>query len=65
MDGYQFHFDALLVTIWSAPNYMYQSGNKASVMVVNDSLEVEFKVFEAVPDDMRTVPDDEISAYFV
>jgi diadenosine tetraphosphatase ApaH/serine/threonine PP2A family protein phosphatase len=65
MDGYQFHFEDLLVTIWSAPNYMYRSGNKASVMAVSTALELEFKVFEAVPDDRRVMPDETVSAYFL
>ena len=44
MDGYQWHFqERELVTVWSAPNYMYRSGNKASVMKVDEQLEVTFK----------------------
>jgi diadenosine tetraphosphatase ApaH/serine/threonine PP2A family protein phosphatase len=65
MEGYQYHFDEMLVTIWSAPNYMYRSGNKASVMKVSAELAVVFTIFEAVPDDQRVVPDDAMSAYFM
>ena len=51
MEGYQWHFnDNQLVTVWSAPNYMYRSGNKASIMNVSSDLQCTFKVFEAVPD---------------
>lgn len=65
MDGYQWHFqERELVTVWSAPNYMYRSGNKASVMKVDEQLEVTFKVFEAVPDDKRTVPSGRVPPYF-
>jgi hypothetical protein len=30
--GYQWFFDQKTITIWSAPNYMYRSGNVASIM---------------------------------
>jgi diadenosine tetraphosphatase ApaH/serine/threonine PP2A family protein phosphatase len=64
-EGYQWHFGGdQLVTVWSAPNYMYRSGNKASVMKVNENLGLEFKVFEAVPDDKRVIPEDRVPAYF-
>ncbi|KAH0795705.1 Serine/threonine-protein phosphatase ppe1 [Histomonas meleagridis] len=65
MEGYQWHFgEHQLVTVWSAPNYMYRSGNKASVMVVNEQLECDFRIFDAVPDDQRVKPDDSIPPYF-
>jgi diadenosine tetraphosphatase ApaH/serine/threonine PP2A family protein phosphatase len=31
-EGFQWHFDQTLITVWSAPNYMYRAGNRASVM---------------------------------
>jgi diadenosine tetraphosphatase ApaH/serine/threonine PP2A family protein phosphatase len=69
MEGYRWHFETAnpnrqLVTVWSAPNYMYRSENKASIMRVNDALETEFVVFEAVPDSERVIPDDRVSTYF-
>jgi diadenosine tetraphosphatase ApaH/serine/threonine PP2A family protein phosphatase len=33
MEGFQWFFDHTLITVWSAPNYMYRSGNTASVML--------------------------------
>ena len=32
MEGYKWYFDNKVVTIWSAPNYMYRGGNKACIM---------------------------------
>ena len=56
--------DELVVTVWSAPNYMYRSNNLASVMAISDTLEWQFKTFNAVPSDQRTVPDDSLPSYF-
>ena len=65
MEGYQWHFnEKQLVTVWSAPNYMYRSGNKASVMFVDDNLNCDFRIFDAVQDEERTKPDDSIPPYF-
>jgi len=63
-EGYEWRFDEHLVTVWSAPNYMYRSGNKASVMVVSEDLKCRFDVFEAVPDDQRVIPEGHVPAYF-
>jgi diadenosine tetraphosphatase ApaH/serine/threonine PP2A family protein phosphatase len=50
MDGFEYMFDNKLVTVWSAPNYMYRSGNVASVLEVGENLERTEKVFRAVPE---------------
>ena len=56
MDGYEYAFDGLVVTIWSAPSFKYRVGNQAAVMHVSESLEKTFKVFDAVPNDQRVIP---------
>ncbi|CAD1808145.1 Calcineurin-like phosphoesterase family protein [Candida parapsilosis] len=48
MEGYREMFDSKLVTVWSAPNYCYRCGNVASVLKIDDGLNREYKVFEAV-----------------
>ncbi|KAH0794260.1 Ser/Thr protein phosphatase [Histomonas meleagridis] len=45
MAGYTWLFDQKIVTVWSAPNYMYRSGNKASVMKVSENDATEFLVY--------------------
>jgi diadenosine tetraphosphatase ApaH/serine/threonine PP2A family protein phosphatase len=64
MDGFEFMFDNQLVTVWSAPNYMYRSGNLASVLAIGGNLEKEPKVFEAVPDGSRKRPEMGVAPYF-
>ena len=46
LPGYTWLFDNKLVTVWSAPNYMYRSGNKASVMEMSPDKEPYFRVFK-------------------
>jgi diadenosine tetraphosphatase ApaH/serine/threonine PP2A family protein phosphatase len=67
MNGFEWFFDKTLVTVWSAPNYMYRSGNKASVMKIGTGEEGhEMVVFEARPDDQRKKPDDPVpQGYFL
>lgn len=62
-DGYTWLFNNQLVTVWSAPNYMYRSGNQASVMKVEMGKEPEFLVFTE-DESSSTKPDDVIISYF-
>lgn len=60
-EGYKYMFapENNLVTVWSAPNYCYRCGNVASVMEVREGAVVDhdsFKIFEAVPNQDRNVP---------
>ncbi|EEB06148.1 serine/threonine protein phosphatase Ppe1 [Schizosaccharomyces japonicus yFS275] len=66
-EGYKFHFpEKSLVTVWSAPNYCYRCGNVASVMKVDETLEPDFRIFSAVPDEERSVPPSrKRSEYFI
>jgi hypothetical protein len=58
MDGYKFAFEQepILVTIWSAPNYSYISGNSAAIMQLFPHGERHFIRFAEVPDSERSVP---------
>ncbi|KAF3490787.1 sporulation-induced protein [Arthroderma uncinatum] len=56
-EGYKYHFDSqTMVTVWSAPNYCYRCANMASVCEVREDLKPVFKLFAAVPAEMRHVP---------
>jgi hypothetical protein len=68
-EGYKFMFpDETLVTVWSAPNYCYRCGNVASIMTIGESLTLDascFKIFNAVPQNERGVPEKVTSSYFM
>jgi serine/threonine-protein phosphatase 4 catalytic subunit len=55
-EGYNQMFNAVLVTVWSAPNYCYRCGNVASILELDEHLTQRFKVFEAAPQESRGVP---------
>jgi hypothetical protein len=71
MEGYKYHFDQNLVTVWSAPNYCYRCGNVASVMVLNGEGETglvpTFKIFSAVDHEGNRGPPHRVqrSEYFL
>ena len=67
-EGYQYFFSNKLISIWSAPNYMYRSGNKASILKLNNNnLEnLNFICFEESLNNKNKIPDDiTISGYFL
>lgn len=66
MEGFKMMFDSQLVTVWSAPNYCYRSGNVASILEVDDLSTKSFKIFEAAPQSERGgVPERTLPDYFL
>lgn len=67
--GYQYWFPEesrnLLVTIWSAPNYCYRSGNRACYMKCKDGEAPEFVYFQEDPKSSTEKPDKKIIPYFL
>ena len=58
--GYEwFGDDQQFVTVWSAPNYMYRSGNLAAVMKYDSATDKrDMLVFEAMAESKRKMPED-------
>ena len=54
-----------LVTVWSAPNYCYRCGNVASILQLDENRNKTWKVFEAVPENDRNVPQRTTLNYFL
>jgi serine/threonine-protein phosphatase 2A catalytic subunit len=49
MEGYNWCHDRNVVTIFSAPNYCYRSGNQAAIMELDDALKYSFIQFDPAP----------------
>ncbi|CCC67096.1 hypothetical protein NCAS_0A05380 [Naumovozyma castellii] len=49
-EGYQIYFDGLVTTVWSAPNYCYRCGNKASILELYSKDNFYFNVFTEAPE---------------
>jgi serine/threonine-protein phosphatase 2A catalytic subunit len=49
MDGYLWHHDENVVTVFSAPNYCYRCGNQAAIMECDEALEYTLIQFDPAP----------------
>jgi serine/threonine-protein phosphatase 4 catalytic subunit len=54
MEGYKWHFNETVLTVWSAPNYCYRCGNVAAILELDEHLNRGFTIFEAAPQDQRS-----------
>lgn len=53
MEGYRYHFNQAVLTVWSAPNYCYRCGNVAAILDLDENLKQDFNIFEAAPQEHR------------
>jgi len=65
MEGYKWHFNESVLTVWSAPNYCYRCGNIAAILAFNETDVREAKLFRAVPDSERIIPARNVTPYFL
>jgi serine/threonine-protein phosphatase 4 catalytic subunit len=56
MEGYKWHFNESVLTVWSAPNYCYRCGNVAAILELDENLKRNFTIFEAAPNEVRGEP---------
>lgn len=56
MEGYKWHFNETVLTVWSAPNYCYRCGNVAAILELDEHLQKDFIIFEAAPQETRGIP---------
>ena len=54
MEGYDWKFNKTVCTVWSAPNYCYRCGNRASIMELDDKGHETFLLYDAAPENERT-----------
>uniref|UniRef100_A0A8C5QPF7 Serine/threonine-protein phosphatase n=1 Tax=Leptobrachium leishanense TaxID=445787 RepID=A0A8C5QPF7_9ANUR len=66
MEGYKWHFNETVLTVWSAPNYCYRCGNVAAILELDEHLQKEFIIFEAAPQETRGIPSKKpVADYFL
>ncbi|XP_016010519.1 serine/threonine-protein phosphatase 4 catalytic subunit isoform X3 [Rousettus aegyptiacus] len=66
MEGYKWHFNETVLTVWSAPNYCYRCGNVAAILELDEHLQKDFIIFEAAPQETRGIPSKKpVADYFL
>lgn len=53
MEGYQICLGGLVVTVWSAPNYLYRFQNKAACLEIGEDSTQRFNIYTAAPESER------------
>ena len=65
MEGYNYAHKKKCVTVFSAPNYCYRCGNKASVLEVSDNLDYYYQKYEPSPKEQEGQPTRRVPDYFL
>jgi len=53
-------FNNRLSTVWSAPNYCYRCGNRASICEVSDNGTMSFNVFDESPENEIVIKEQQL-----
>ncbi|XP_077519997.1 serine/threonine-protein phosphatase 4 catalytic subunit-like [Amblyomma americanum] len=56
MEGYKWHFNETVLTIWSAPNHGYRYCNVAAILELDEHLQRDFTILEAAPQENSGIP---------
>jgi serine/threonine-protein phosphatase PPG1 len=56
----QILFNNRLSTVWSAPNYCYRCGNRASICEVGDNGTMSFNVFDESPENQIVIKEQQL-----
>ena len=67
MEGFKYYFENKnLCTVWSAPNYCYRCGNKASILKINHDLSRSIVFFDSSPKTLNNMqPPSKLVPYFL
>lgn len=65
-EGFMYWFNNKnLASVWSAPNYCYRCGNKASILMIDSNLERTIEIFNDVPESKLSKNPRNIVPYFL
>ena len=66
MEGFKYWFEKKnLCTVWSAPNYCYRCGNKASILKISSDLSRTIDYFDFSPKSTTSTPPKSLVPYFL
>ena len=66
MEGFKYHFKKKnLCTVWSAPNYCYRCGNKASILKIDQGLSRTIEYFDFSVKSLESKPSKTLVPYFL
>jgi len=65
MEGFQWHHNDTVLTIFSAPNYCYRCGNQAGVLEYNEKMTSRITQFDPAPNHAYKPPEERMPDYFL
>ena len=66
MEGFKYHYKKKnLCTVWSAPNYCYRCGNKASILKIGENLSRSIEYFDFSVKSVESQPPRTLIPYFL